>query len=328
MSASSRQRGFTLVELLVVIAIIGILVSLLLPAVQAAREAARRMQCSNNVKQIGLALHNYHDTYKSFPPGAVFHGGPAVANGAPRDHRGSMHIRLLPFLEQQQLYNYFDFSMGGTDNQSFPAGVNGGIRLGGVQVPSYSCPSDNVRPTGTVPTQVMAPNYYPNMGPCAAISNNGGCSCPLFSTFQSYSRVGTNANRPAGPFTRNGWNFMCRMSDVEDGLSNTIFVGENRPQCSGHVSLAWSNSNKWGGFTQIPINFDTCRTLAEATAQGKTPCNANCNWNAEVGFRSRHPGGAQFAMGDGSVQFLSETIDMRMYQFLGDKADKQPVTLP
>jgi hypothetical protein len=118
------------------------------------------------------------------------------------------------------------------------------------------------------------------------------------------------------------------MAEVEDGLSNTIFVGEVRPKCSGHVRQGWSNSNKWGAFTQIPINFDTCRTLAEAQALGLDGCRADCNWNAEVGFKSRHPGGAQFAIGDGSVRFIAETIDMKLYNYLGDRADRNPAQFP
>jgi prepilin-type N-terminal cleavage/methylation domain-containing protein len=317
MSTRHSRFGFTLVELLVVIAIIGVLVALLLPAVQAAREAARRSQCANNLKQIGLALHNYHDTNNSFPPGAVF-----------SQRRGSMHIRLLPFMEQQPLYDLFNFNSD-TDVQTFPAGVNGGILLAGAQIPGFACPSDGAnRPTGTAPNIVMASNYYPSMGPSSALSNNGSSSCPLYPTFQSYNQPNTGATTPAGPFTRDGWVFMCKMSEVTDGLSNTIFVGEVRPKCSNHVRQGWSRSNKWGAFTQIPINFDSCRRPAEATAEGKDMCYADENWNAEVGFKSLHPGGAQFSLGDGSVKFIAQTVDMRMYNFMGGKSEGQPVNIP
>ncbi len=120
------QKAFTLVELLVVIAIIGILVGLLLPAVQAAREAARRMQCSNNLKQIGLAIHNYELANKRIPPGAVWNGGTVdVTFGrfvGPINERGSCHAFMLPFLEQQALYNQFDFALP-INNARFPAGI-------------------------------------------------------------------------------------------------------------------------------------------------------------------------------------------------------------
>jgi prepilin-type processing-associated H-X9-DG protein len=119
------------------------------------------------------------------------------------------------------------------------------------------------------------------------------------------------------------------MADVTDGLSNTIFVGEQRPKCSAHTrGGGWSGSSKWGAFTQIPINFDTCRTSTEASAQGKDFCYADCNWNAAEGFHSLHPGGAQFVMGDGSVRFLPQTIDMVTYNRIGAKADGLPVELP
>lgn len=325
-TASRRATGgFTLVELLVVIAIIGVLVSLLLPAVQAAREAARRIQCSNNLKQIGLSIHNYHDTFNWLPPGAVFHGGPAEApNNQPINHRGSMHIRLLPFIEQQPLFDMYNFSTG-TDGQMLP----NGRWLRGELVPTFVCPSDgrNRRLNQNVDGAQPA-NYHASMGPSSAISNSPNCDCPLFPTFQSFSRPNTGAGAPAGPFTRNGWTYQGRFTDVEDGLSNTIFVGEVRAHCSGHVNVGWSHSNKWGIFTQVPINFDTCRPLAEAQSLGMNGCNATCNWNAEVGFKSQHPGGAQFALGDGSVRFLPETIDMWTYQFLGDKADGQVFTMP
>ncbi len=320
MNAVRRIRpGFTLVELLVVIAIIGILVALLLPAVQAAREAARRMQCGNNVKQIGLALHNYHDTFKFFPPGAVFYGG--------NNDRGSVLVRILPFLEQSQLYDLFDMSRP-TDGQTFPAGINGGIQLRGARVPGFICPSDTNTELGTAPSISMPPNYYPSMGPTASISNSPTCSCPLFPQFQTWNQAGTDVDHPAGPFTRRGWNFMSKMASITDGTSNTIFMGEVRADCSGHVQVGWSHSNKWGGYTQVPINFDSCRTLAQATALGLDACYSTCNWNSEVGFKSRHPGGAQFAIGDGSVQFIAETIDMQTYQYLGSRNDGKAAQFP
>jgi prepilin-type processing-associated H-X9-DG protein len=115
---------------------------------------------------------------------------------------------------------------------------------------------------------------------------------------------------------------------VTDGLSNTIFVGEVRADSSNHVRAGWSHSNKWGIFTQVPINFDSSEpNVATALAKGKTACNARCTWNSEVGFKSRHTGGAQFVMGDGSVHFLAQSIDMTNYQRLGAKADGNPASV-
>src|SRR5262245_22065227 len=323
MSPRPRSAGFTLVELLVVIAIIGVLVALLLPAVQAAREAARRTQCANNLKQMGLALTNYHDTNKWFPPGAVWSntGATIPSPGNFANNRGSMFVRLLPYIEQQALYNNFDFSTG-TDGLYLPGG---GMLLRGTEVPVFTCPSDNVRRTVSSPTFVMPSSYHTNMGPSADISNNPSCSCPLFSTFQKYSRAGTSVNSPAGPFSRNGWVSQTKMADCFDGLSNTIYVGEDRAECSGHMQGGWSASNRWGAFTHIPINFDSCRTQSISVSEGKNDCFSNCNWNAEVGFKSMHPGGAQFVFGDGGVRFLQQNIDMVTYNYLGDKADKKSV---
>ena len=320
------RRGFTLVELLVVIAIIGVLVALLLPAVQAAREAARRSQCSNNLKQLGIALHMYHDTNKWFPPGAVFHGGATTApNAQPINHRGSMHIRLLPFIEQQALYQLFNFSTG-TDGQMV---ASGGRWLKGEPVQVYICPSDTNRRTNNNNNGAWPANYTGNMGPSADISNNGNCSCPLHPTFKTFSRPGTSVNNPAGPFSRNGWNYQSRMSDCTDGLSNTIYMGEVRADCSDHARAGWSHSNKWGTFTQPGINFDSCfPSVAEAQREGKDPCYARCNWNSETSFKSLHPNGAQFVFGDGSVRFLPQNIDLKTYNWLGDKADRKAVSVP
>ena len=330
MVRKNRRQGFTLVELLVVIAIIGILVGLLLPAVQAAREAARRMQCSNNLKQIGLAILNYEGTHKRIPPGAIFAGGAATTIGrfsGPLNNRGSLLAFILPYIEQNALYAQFDFAMP-IDDARFPPTVNGGMFLKGATVPAYICPSDTNDVLSPGVNQIQPSNYHMSTGPTADISDSGSCSCPLITTFRTYSLAGTNVNAPAGPFSRNGHNYTAKLSHISDGLSNTIFVGEVRADSSNHVRAGWSHSNKWGIFTQVPINFDSMEPdVATATAKGKTACNARCTWNSEVGFKSRHSGGAMFVLGDGSVQFLSQNIDMVNYNRLGAKADGNTASL-
>ncbi len=331
---SKRLYGFTLVELLVVIAIIGILVGLLLPAVQAAREAARRMQCSNNLKQIGLAVHNYEGVYKKIPPGAFYGAGVRVDVG--RFHgnslqRGSIFVLLLTYLEQQALYGQFDFSMPSDDTRMFdPANPAGGMLLRGVRVPTFICPSDQNEPLNPGLNQTQPASYTPNSGPNESISSAPDCTCPLLATFQVYSHKGTSHqdSRNAGPFTRNGWAYTGSFKEQTDGLSNVIFFGDVRSKCSVHIPGGWSHSNKLGAWTQIPINYDSCETsVAAAIAKGKTACNANCNWNTELGYKSLHTGGAQFALGDGSVHFISQTIDMILYNRLGARADGFPASL-
>ena len=318
------RDAFTLVEVLVVIAVIGILIALLLPAVQAAREAARRLQCSNNLKQIGLAIECYEQTMKSYPPGGVFHGG-ALTGGpffAMHNRRGSLHMRLLPYMEQQGLYDLFDFRIA-TDDQKFPATQNdGNDYLVSAAVATLTCPSDNENvKLGDAPEQRQSSNYHPSMGP-TSFDFNWGTPCQENTGWNAYARPGSDGIHPAGPFTRFGWVYCCRRREVTDGLSNTIFVGEVRVGCSGHVRMGWSNSNTWGAFTQVPINYDTCRSDVDASAIGMDLCHSRSTFTTSLGFKSRHPGGAQMLAGDGSVHFVSEGIDHLLYQHLGDKRDR------
>ena len=336
---STRRRwkvAFTLVELLVVIAIIGILIALLLPAVQQAREAARRSQCSNNLKQVGVALHNYHDVNKAFPAGGYIADDlskldPGFNIWSWDTRRGSMLVRLLPFAEEQPFYDMWDFSELNTDWQQGPDNVYHHQRI----IDTYVCPSDNNNELlGSGNDARTISNYAASQGP-SWLSNNPGSNCSerdyYHTTFNAY-QANTNKYRfdnghgsypPAGPFGRQGmWH--SRMSDITDGLSNTLFVGEARRDCSAHIQSGWTRSNQLNGLltTLVPINYDSCQPGAP------NPCNRPDNWCMEWGLKSRHPGGAQGVLGDGSVHFFAETIDHQMFQWIGDREDGQPVQIP
>ena len=298
------RRAFTLVELLVVIAIIGILVALLLPAIQAAREASRRSQCSNNLKQIGLALHNYELSYKRLPPGARFSSGGT--------RKGSILLFLLPYLEESSLSSSINLNGANLDFE-----VATGANIRAQKVPTFICPSDNHE--GIYSGSALH-NYAASRGPTAVYSNPA-CSCPLPAAWTALVMAPLDdPNNYAGPFTRVG--STAKLKQITDGLSKTIFFGEVRPNCSDHVREGWAYTNNGNGYctTLIPVNFDTCNE------QAPDPCGRPCNWNAEVGFRSAHSSGAQYLMGDGSVHFIPEAIDHQTYQYLGAKNDGNPVS--
>jgi prepilin-type processing-associated H-X9-DG protein len=304
------------------------------------------MQCSNNLKQIGLAIHNYESATKRIPPGSGFYGGVNVTSmpapyerfAGARDNRSHLLARILPYMEQAALAQLFDGDRWPTDDARMPHPTNplGGELLRGQVIPGYICPSDNntgflATVQGIANSRVQPANYAFSMGPTNSMSDNSACSCPLFSTFTVLSEPNTNANNPSGPFTRSGGvrpsilgpntGYCGKLGDVTDGLSNTLFMGESIADWSGHARTGWSHGNQWGRYTQIPINWDTRYVdVVSAVAAGKTGCEARCNWNTEVGFKSRHTGGTQFAMGDGSVHFVSQSIDMLLYNRLGSKA--------
>ena len=312
-----RQSAFTLIELLVVIAIIGILIALLLPAVQAAREAARRMQCSNHLRQIGLAMHNYH-TANSTLPFASQNAGPPIA-------RSTWTAAILPFLEYQNVYDLFDFNKPMADQANRQA----------VQtvIPTYICPSD---PQGHDPLIGGRIFDYKNppgsMGlwylACAGPTHEGHsadnacvfCECnkdtpgdPECYCCQGWA---SGAEQPRGNFVGLfGMDYRSiRFAEVSDGLSNTIMAGETLP---GHCVFAGAyHCNRPIGWTQIPINI----MENDGGQDGR--------WFRTCGYKSLHPGGANFVMGDGSVHFFSESIDYRLFNGLGTRAGGEVVTVP
>ncbi len=229
-----------------------------------------------------------------------------------------MLLRLLPYIEQQSIYQGINFSLN-TNSQT----ING-KPIYQMIIPAYVCPSD--KNDGLMNSLAVA-NYGANHGPTGVSSTgNPNCACAEGATWNTYRpSTAYSENKPAGPFTRMGHKFMCRMADVTDGLSSTIFFGEVRRDCSSHNQGGWARTNNGQGLftTLIPINYNSCDLTANPDG-----CKRHCNWNTEFGFKSLHPGGAQFLFGDDAVHFLSETIDHANYQALGDREGGKVATVP
>jgi prepilin-type N-terminal cleavage/methylation domain-containing protein len=304
-----RFKAFTLIELLVVIAIIAVLIALLLPAVQQAREAARRTQCKNNLKQLGLALHNYNDTHNKLPSntGGVDTAGNFRVIDGPTYGAGFL-VHLLPFFDQAPLYSSINFS-----SNRYPLASTSTPAYQNAILPALRCPSHTPRNA----ILVSFSNYSPSLG-AQAMGSASGCTLYPGNSLGDGSSGNSDsaaANATSGIYSRGG--FSARFRDVSDGLSNVIFMGETRPDCSDHgINYGWADANQWYA-TTAPINYDTC-----GSAGG---CGANNSWNTSMGFKSLHVGGAQFLMGDGTVRFISENIDYTTYQRLGGRADGNTV---
>ena len=284
------EGGFTLIELLVVIAIIAILVALLLPAVQQAREAARRSSCKNNLKQLGLALHNYHDIHTVFPPGWVINKCPGVSDGNHRFTNGnpSWGFMILPMLEQSAIYDLQDFQQNAACSGSPTGGILDAPTTANSlnkTLPAFSCPSD-IKPSRGVN----------NFGTSSYVGCRGDDDLSGQDT--------TFANRNGMFWT----NSKVKMRDFTDGTSNTIMVGEiswNQYYAFGTGS-AITRGGLWGGFGQHKYDDMVTRTVnANRKINQSRPDPGNDN----DGFGSFHTGGAQFVLADGSVRFISENID-------------------
>lgn len=291
---SRPRKGFTLVELLVVIAIIGILVGLLLPAVQAAREAARRMQCSNNLKQIGLAMHNYESAFNRFPPGWL--SKPGVTNAAGNNYSlWGWGALILPYIEQQNVHT--QLSVG---NVHLHVAVTQPALLSLLETPieTYRCPSD-VGPE----LNVNRRNFPFGNGPNALATSN------YVAAAASHNLNAKTTNQTRGMFEEDT---RVRHGDLTDGTSNTIMVGERRWQ----VKRTNGNLNTVGAGVIWGIERRNAVGMrADVAACGRSKLNNNApneggtNW-ARRGFSSQHAAGAQFVFADGSVHFVAETIEL------------------
>lgn len=328
--------GFTLVELLVVIAIIGVLVALLLPAVQAAREAARRMQCSNNLKQLGLAVHNYHDAFKSFPLGASHARLPGdyVWGTKNAKHHGSFLVALLPYIEQLNLYTRCDFEVDTVMDSALP----GGTKVHSVSIATLLCPSDpdksevdgNPLYHGTTASMQGKKAGLSNYGASMGSQSFSGGPFPGNSLLTLKAPIPMHGHddtgeKTSGVFSHTAWG--AAIAQIRDGTSHTICIGEIRPKCSWHVRDGWMHWNSLWIATSAPINYPSCPGEPGFDAVN-TDINSNWGgkWGCEQAFRSAHSGGCQFVLCDGSVHFLSESIDYMTYQMLGDRRDGKPIS--
>ncbi len=304
------RRGFTLIELLVVIAIIAVLIALLLPAVQAAREAARRAQCVNNLKQVGLALHNYESANTAFPPPMIGSGRcnapttptPPVGYGVKNTTGFSL---ILGQMEQQQTFNSFNFSHASSMSSPYGVAVIGtdavNTTVTGLIINSFLCPSDD--PPQTVTSNALSTtDFYER--------NNVARSNHLFNTgsYTDYNcgyTYGSIATQFKAPF----WtDYATRISEIRDGLSNTMLLGE-----SVQIKQATAYGPYWAAGTHTAVHgrildpSQSALTLQQYSQPNATPPGTPQKpyaWN----FSSKHPGGVNMLFGDGSVRFIKNSI--------------------
>ena len=329
---SNRRLGFTLVELLVVIAIIGVLVALLLPAVQSAREAARRVQCQNQMRQIGIALQNYHDTNGQLPPGEYWYFNPDKKPTAGWMSWGWMP-KVMPFMEQANAMVGADLDYGSTVNN-----FQGVFNRDAIQrnVPGLLCPSNPYRDVtsenegfqalANSRNQIAETDYAACVGDYRNAGGAGdgldhtvdedGDGRPDYPPFGNVFASGSisNAYPPRYPtrgvINRFGW--AAEFREIPDGLSNTFAVGE----CIGVWCLNQNYGTQSISTTAQPINHFNSFYLQ---GEENWPTNANPQWADAIAFRSLHPGGAHFIMCDASVHFVSENVDHATYRALASR---------
>lgn len=311
------HRGFTLIELLVVIAIIAILIALLLPAVSQAREAARRTQCKNNLKQIGLALHNYHDIYQVFPMGL---SDSVMGNSEITGDGWAWGTGLLPFLDQGPLYNQFNFNTNPYRCVTCGASLTGNQALIATPQAAFRCPSDSGMPAATISNNPGSAAAGKGTN-AIALSSYMGCGGP----FDGSPCVASTSNATVPvPEPRNIGLFQVNTSvgirDVTDGTSNVLAVGEVR-----YIPVGTDSTNTAYGSTRQFIYGNVTTgggPLCSNNGYNNNGFHLHNRWtrekinvpllaalNPDRSFHSMHVGGAQFLLVDGSVRFISDSIN-------------------
>ncbi|APZ91101.1 DUF1559 domain-containing protein [Fuerstiella marisgermanici] len=323
----SRERGFTLIELLVVIAIIAILIALLLPAVQQAREAARRTECKNNLKQIGLALHNYHDSHLGFPPGWIDQAG-AYQVGARGANWGWM-CYILPGLDQGNLYSQL-----GVGDVALTYALDDATRWALMKKPlkAFRCASDSAPGVNTIQTLMSNTGALRETAIANYVGTNGGGDWSphpyLNNAVQQPAPAVPVNNLLAGSF---GMNSHVNFRDFTDGTSNTIITGERAWDLPTPTRPGAASGGKdiCGAATIYGASYDPDtglarqeRTLARGVyginQTGDDPSSSPTVSVCASSYSSRHPGGAQFLMGDGAVRFISENVQRNQVDLQGD----------
>ena len=329
----TRRRGFTLVELLVVIAIIGILIGLLLPAVQAAREAARTTQCQNNLKQVGLALHNYQSSQQSFPPGQFNYLGSyepsETLHGLHSHDRRCWFHPLLPYVEQAGMSEIVRAAHAqGADTSTLDMDQNW------TPISMFMCPSDPARGKNRTKTNRVAP--FQHNGPYAPEQSQGFhgnyvlcAGSTIFGDSADHHNL-SKINPAASGGQLNGM-FYClsgiRPAHVRDGLSNTLMASEIilTPDQSGAHDMRGRYYNTWQGnnlfSTFNPPNTSVGDRSTYCIHSPQAPCDIQSDKQVVQYARSYHPGGVNVLIADGSVRTLNSSINRELYQNLGARAD-------